>query len=291
MALWDLKGKRAAMPVYDLLGGRTREYATVYTHCGAQSTDKIVEQCYEELDRGIDHLRVNLTGGESEYLDINAITESIYTVRDELGPEPELIIDIHGRAKPAEVTQLARRLEDADLFFLEDPLRPENKHTFEHLRNQTSTPLAMGELFSNPWEMVPLIENEYVDFIRTDLAHIGGITAADKLASVGEHHYVQSAFHAPGDLSPIGQAATVHLDLSLPNFGIQELWEHSKEYGLEVEEVFQGGAFFIEGQGGLDVPEEPGLGIDIDEKRANDFEYQRSHLPAPRAEDGSVSDW
>jgi mannonate dehydratase len=291
MALWDLKGKRAGLPVYELLGGRTRDYATVYNHCGAPTVEGIVENCRRELDRGIDHLRVNVHSVEDTYLDTDDLVEGVLAVRRELGSEPELLIDVHGRATPAEVTQIAKRLEPADLFFLEDPLRPENKDTFERLRNQTSTPLAMGELFTNPWEMVPLIENEHVDYIRTDLAHVGGITAADKLAAVGEHHYVETAFHAPGDVSPIGQAATVHVDLSVPNFGVQELCEHATDVGPDVTEVFEGGAFLREGDGGLDVPDEPGLGIDVDEDAAAQFEYERSHLPTPRDEDGSVRDW
>lgn len=290
VALWDLKGKATETPVYDLLGGRTREHAQVYQHCGASSVESIVENCETALDRGINHLRINYASGGDQYLDRSAIVDAARTVREQLGPDPELLIDVHGRARPIEAADLARRLEPVSLFFLEDPVRPENPNAFETIRRQTTTPLAMGELFVNPWEMQPLIERELVDFIRVDLAHVGGITAAKKLANVGEHHYVHTAFHGPPDLSPVGFAASVHLDLALSNFGVQELTEHDVRYPA-CADVFEGGARFLEGVGAVDVPDEPGLGITIDEETAREYEYERSHLPAPRYRDGSVQDW
>jgi len=291
MALWDLKGKEHGAPVYDLLGGRTREYAAVYEHCGADSVEGIVANAEDALERGIEHLRVNLRAAADEYLDLRHVVDGVTEVRDRLGPDPELLVDIHGRADPIEAARVATRLEDADLFFLEDPVRPENPDVFERIRQQSTTPLAMGELFANPWEMRPLVEEELVDFIRTDLAHVGGITAARKLAAVGEHHYVHTAFHGPPDLSPIGFAATAHVDLSVPNFGIQELTEHAAIYGEPIERVFDGGASFVAGAGGVDVPDDPGLGIEFDPEAAREYEYERSHLPAPRNADGSVQDW
>jgi mannonate dehydratase len=292
MALWDIKGKRAGVPVYDLLGGRTREYANVYQHCGADSVAAIVANAERAADRGIDHYRVNLRGASDEYLNERRIVNGVLDVREELGPGAELLIDVHGRADPVEAARIAKDLEPANLFFLEDPIRPENPDSFEYLRSQSTTPLAMGELFTNPWEMLPLVENKLVDFIRVDLGHVGGITAGKKLATIGEHHYVRTAFHGPGDLSPVGQAATVHVDVSVPNFGIQELCEHETNHG-EIADVFEGGAFFTEGEGGLNVPDEPGLGIEVDIDAAREYaeEYERSHLPRPRNPDGSVQDW
>jgi len=291
MALWDLKGKRAGQPVHSLLGGRTREYATVYKHCGDDDVDVVVDNAEAALDRGIDHLRVNVGNPAGDYLDLDRVIDGVTEVRERLGPDPELIVDIHGRANPREARRIATGLEPADLYFLEDPLRPENKATFERLRQATTTPLAMGELFSNPWEMRPLIENEQVDFLRVDLAHVGGITAAKKLATIAEHHYVETAFHGPPDLSPVGQAASVHVDVSIPNFGVQELTEYDEYYGDTVGEVFSGGATLDESVGGLDVPDEPGLGIEVDAEVARGFEYEQGHLPKRRAADGSVADW
>jgi mannonate dehydratase len=291
MALWDLKGKRHGAPVYELLGGRTRDYAAVYDHCGAASTEAVVANAEGALDRNIDHLRINLSTERGRYLDVDAVAEHAVEVREKLGSHPELIIDVHGRASPIEAADLARRLEPAELFFLEDPIRPENPDGFETIREHSTTPLAMGELFTNPWEMLPLVERELVDFVRVDLAHVGGITAARKLAHVAEHHYVETAFHGPGDLSPIGHAATVHLDVSLANFGIQELTEHEENYGEPIAAAFDGGAYFDGDVGGLDVPDEPGLGIDVDADALAEYDYERSHLPSPRNEDGSVQDW
>jgi len=291
MALWDLKGKRAGLPVYDLLGGRTREYAAVYQHCGADSVDAIVENVAAARERGIEHFRINLSRGDDQYLDTRTIVEGARSVREAVGPRAELLVDIHGRATPIEAARIAKQLEDTNLFFLEDPVRPENPEVFEYLRGQSTTPLAMGELFTNPWEMIPLVENQLVDFIRVDLAHVGGITPARKLAAIGEHHYVHTAFHGPGDLSPIGYAATVHLDLAVPNFGIQELTEHAKHYGDAIDDVFHSGHEFVPGAGGVDVPDEPGLGIGVDLAAAREYDYERSHLPTPRTPDGSVRDW
>lgn len=291
MALWDIKGKCADLPVYELLGGRTREYADVYRHCGAPTTDEIIENCRDALARGIDHLRVNYHPQTDEYLDLQRVVESTADVRDALGPRPELIVDIHGRADPIEAARVATELEPVRLFYLEDPVRPENPDAFETIRRHAAVPLAMGELFTNPWEMLPLVERELVDYIRTDLGHIGGITPALKLAGIGEHHYVRTAFHGPPDLSPVGFAATVHVDLSIPNFGIQEMTEYERIYGERIADVFSGGPEFIEKTGGVDVSDEPGLGIEVNEDAARGYEYERSHLPMPRNPDGSVQDW
>ena len=291
MALWDLKGKRAGMPVYDLLGGRTREYAAVYQHCGSDSVDGIVANVEAARERGVRHFRVNYSGARGEYLNTKKIVDVTREVRERVGPDANLLIDVHGRARPVEAARIATQLEDVGLFFLEDPVRPENPDVFEYLRSHTVTPIAMGELFTNPWEMLPLIQNELVDYIRTDLAHVGGITAGKKLATIGEHHYVNTAFHGPGDLSPIGYVATVHVDLSVPNFGIQELTEHWNRYGEPLADVFEGGHFFVDGAGAVNVPDEPGLGIDVDLAAAREYPYERSHLPMPRYDDGSVRDW
>jgi len=291
MALWDLKGKAAGLPVHDLLGGRTREHATVYDHCGDDSVDAIVANAEAALDRGIDHVRVNVGDPHGDYLDLDGVVEGVLAVRDRLGSAPELIVDVHSRASPREARQIARGLEPADLFFLEDPLAPEHASAFEGLRQATTTPLAYGELATDPFGMQPLVEDELLDFVRVDLSHIGGITAARKLATVAEGHGVETAFHGPPDLSPIGQAAPVHLALALPNFGIQELTEYEDRYGDAVGDVFQGGATFDPDVGGLDVPAEPGLGIDVDLDAAAEHEYERSHLPKRRAADGSVADW
>jgi len=226
-----------------------------------------------------------------DYLDLDGVVEGVLEVRDRLGPDPELIVDVHSRASPRIARQIAQGLEPAELYFLEDPLAPEHDAEYEALRSATTTPIAYGELSADPFSLQPLVEDGQLDFLRVDLAHVGGITAARKLATVAEGNGVETAFHGPPDLSPIGQAATVHLDLALPNFGVQELTDYEERYGDAIGEVFHGGASFDADLGGLVVPDEPGLGIDVDLDAAESVEYERSHLPKRRAEDGSVADW
>ncbi|KXA91225.1 hypothetical protein AKJ57_01995 [candidate division MSBL1 archaeon SCGC-AAA259A05] len=304
IALWDLKGKQANLPVYELLGGRTRDHAKFYRHCGAETVAKIVENCKEAINEGVEYLRVNLRSDPIQYIDLDNIAEGVKSTREKIGPEPNLLVDFHGRADPVEAAKLAKQLEPAELYFLEDPVRPENPDVFELIRTHSTTPLAMGELFTNPWEMLPLLERNLVDFIRTDLSHIGGITAADKLAAIGDHHYVKTAFHGPPDLSPVGFAATVHLDISIPNFGVQEHPEYFSEpedstfksmFQLpspsKIDEVFSGGAFISDVEGAVNVSDRPGLGIEVNESTARQYDFKRSHLPKPRNPDGSVQDW
>ena len=293
MALWDIKGKIASLPVYELLGGRTRDYAPVYDHCGADSVDVIVANCERALNLGIEHLRVNPHDAPEQYLDVDNTIAKVKAIRERVGPEPELLIDAHGRLDPIESARLAVELEPTNLFFLEDPVRPENPSAFEIVRKKTTTPLAMGELYANSWEMLPLVEQQLVDFIRTDLVHIGGITAGQKLATIGEHHYVRTAFHGPPDISPIGFAATVQIDLSIPNFGIQELPEYMRPYEAydRLDDVFESGVRFRKNDGGVDIVEAPGLGVEVDEDAAEMYPFKRGSVPKPRHPDGSVQDW
>ena len=202
-----------------------------------------------------------------------------------------------------QAVQLARDLEPYRLFFLEDALRPEYPETFKLLRQHTITPLAMGELYNTLWECLPIITNQWIDYIRVDLERVGGITAARKLAAIAEPYYVRTAWHGPIDLSPIGHTANVHVDMAIPNFGIQEhmFWDRPRKGGKDefiwltgdssaVLDVFRGGAQF---QGGhLTVSETPGLGVDIDEGVAARFPYKRAYLPHFRhADDKSMTDW
>ena len=291
MALWDLKGKDAGVPVYDLLGGRTREYATVYQHCGGPSPEEIAERVSDQRDRGITHFRVNVSSGD-QYTEPSKLVDSTRAVRELVGPEPELLVDLHGLADPIEAADIARGLEDVDLFFLEDPVRPENPDAFGVIRQHSTTPIAMGEVFTSPWQMLPLIERDLVDFVRTALIHVGGITAARKLAAIAEQHYIRTAFQGPIDISPVGYAATVHVDVAIPNFGVQELTEHEDAYGDPIADVFSGGHEFVTGKGGVNVPDEPGLGVDVDWDAACQYaeKYERQHMGHPRAADGSVLD-
>jgi mannonate dehydratase len=206
-------------------------------------------------------------------------------LRDELGDQIEIFHDVHERLTPIQAAQLAKDLEPYRLFFLEDPLRPEHKESFRLIRQHSTTPIAMGELFTNKWECLPLITEQLIDYIRCDLAHAGGITEAKKIAAVAECYQVQTAWHGPPDISPIAHAANVHLDLALPNFGIQEWVEHP----AEVAEVIEGGPTYADGY--LTVSDAPGLGCEINEAAAKKFPYKRAYLPVTRRADGSVHDW
>ncbi|MHB1627688.1 MAG: enolase C-terminal domain-like protein [Bacilli bacterium] len=291
MALWDIKGKVAGLPCYELWGGKCREGAAVYRHADGRDPQEVGDQVQNFLEQGYTHVRCQMggyggllqssTGGPvfrnphlrrplgalpGAYFDPEGYARSIpqlfEALRVRFGDDVELLHDVHERLSPSRVVWLARALEPYDLFFLEDPLPPESIAWFERLRAQTGIPLAMGELFTHPLEWTPLIQNRLIDFIRVHLSQIGGITPAKKLAALCEYNGIATAWHGPGDVSPVGHAANLHLDLSAPNFGIQE-WSG---IGERSRLVFPGSPEVVDGY--LYPNEGPGLGIDIDEREA-----------------------
>jgi mannonate dehydratase len=285
MALWDIKGKMAGMPVYDLLGGKSRAAAATYVHANGKSPEEVCDQARRYQDEGYSYIRVQMGGyggvaldsagrsrisGAEDYGGV-ALDRSVYIrdtlrlleyVREHLGDEVELLHDVHERLHPIQAVGLAKELEAFKLFFLEDLLAPEDIEWFEHARNATAIPLAMGELFNHPKEWQPLIEGRLIDFMRMHLSQMGGITPARNAAISGQLHGVRTAWHGPGDTSPVGHAANLHLDLWATNFGIQE-W---CRFGDPVYELFPGTPLVREGY--MYPNDEPGLGIDIDEKLA-----------------------
>ncbi len=280
MALWDIKGKLAGVPLYQLLGGKCREAAAVYRHADGREPAEVAENARALMAEGYRHIRcqLGLYGGLSPrppapdgalpgaYFDPDAYARGVprlfERLRTELGDEVELLHDIHERLAPSEAVRLTKALEPYRLFFLEDPLPPEQTGWFQALRQQSATPLAMGELFTHPNEWLPLITNRLIDFIRVHISAIGGITPARKLAALCEAFGVRTAWHGPGDVSPVGHAANLHLDLSVPNFGIQE-WP---SFSAAEREVFPG---CPEVRGGYMYPNDrPGLGVDLDEAAA-----------------------
>jgi len=206
-------------------------------------------------------------------------------LRAKLGDEVELLHDTHEKLGPIEGARLARELEPYHLFFLEDLLRPEHKESFRVIRQHSTTPLAMGELFNSLWDCVPLIAEQLIDYIRCDLGHIGAISGARKVAALAEAFHVKTAWHGPGDVGPPTHAASVHLDVAIPNFGVQEM----VFFPDETREVLPGGPFFRDGY--VDVNDTPGLGTDVDEEKAKKYPYKRAYLPTARRKDGSVQDW
>lgn len=301
MALWDIKGKLANLPCYQLWGGLCRPAAAVYVHAGGRDASETVDSVRSMLERGFRHVRCQLGGyvgqGAAErpegalpgaYFDarekLRSIPALFERLRVELPPEVELLHDVHERLAPADAVWLARALEPYRLFFLEDPLAPEDLEWFANIRAVCATPLAMGELFNHPREITPLVAGRLIDFVRVHVSQIGGITPALKLAHLCAAFGVRTAWHGPLDVSPVGMAANVHLDVTTPNFGIQE-WAFRNDVETE---MFPG---LPELRGGYAYPNDrPGLGIGFDEALAAKFpcddhnpEWTVSRLP-----DGSL---
>ena len=288
MALWDIAGKRAGMPVHDLFGGKCREGAACYRHADGRTVTEVEDSVRKWREQGFRHIRVQMGGygGRAKlpeapegavpgtYYDDKAYMRSIPPllehIRNTIGWEVELLHDIHERLRPIDAVQFAKDVEPYKLFFLEDALAPEDVEWFRNIRAQCATPQAMGELFVHPREWIPLVTDRLIDFLRMHISAIGGITPARKAAQLGEMFGVRTAWHGPGDVSPIGHAANVHLDVSHPNFGVQE-WSGFTD---AAKEVFPG---CPEVRNGYAYPNDrPGLGIDLDEAQAAKYPCEDS---------------
>jgi len=280
MALWDIKGKQAGMPLYQLLGGKCREAAAVYVHADGRDPIEVEDNVRQFMEQGYRYIRVQMGGyggkpgnmikpegaQEGAYFDprdyMRRMLRMMDHVRSVLGEEVELLHDVHERLQPIDALQFAKDVERFRLFFLEDPLAPEDLEWFRLIRQQCSTPIAMGELFSNPREWQPLIADKLIDFVRMHISQMGGITPARNVAILADMYGVRTAWHGPGDVSPVGHAANLHLDLWAPNFGVQE-WCRFPEL---VYEIFPGTPQVRDGY--MYPNDRPGLGIDVDEKLA-----------------------
>lgn len=299
MALWDIKGKMAGMPVYQLFGGKVREAVPVYRHADGRNLEELCENIERFREMGITTIRCQCGGygGDSYgtipetapkgalpgvYLDsqkyIRDTVKLFAGIRERLGDEIQLVHDVHERISPAEAVQLARELEPFHLFFLEDPVPLEQTDWLRRLRQQSAIPVAQGELFNNGAEWKTLIAEHLIDYIRVHLSQIGGITPARKLQIFAEQFGVKTAWHGPGDMSPVAHAANIHLDLAAPNFGVQE-WsgieppnfviQELREQKGALLEVFDGLPEFKDGY--VYANDRPGLGIDINEKEAEKY--------------------
>lgn len=288
-ALWDIKGKRANMPVYQLLGGKCRFAVDCYTHCSGRDVKQVEESVKRAIERGFRHIRIQCGGYGSPHLSqgkahfkengfalpsdssmevrpyVETTVKMFEHIRKTCGDTVELLHDVHERIPPIEAINLIKRLEPYRPFFIEDPFSPEDNGYFKLLRQQTSVPIAMGELFNNPHEWVGLITDRLIDFIRVHISQVGGLSVARKMASLAEWFNVRSAWHGPGDVSPVGHAANAHLDLAIWNFGIQE----AVHFNEDTRAVFPGCPTVDNGY--MHVNEAPGFGVDIDEKLAAKF--------------------
>jgi L-alanine-DL-glutamate epimerase and related enzymes of enolase superfamily len=290
MALWDINGKLANMPLYQLFGGKVREAATAYIHAEGRTITEVEENVRGFIEQGYRCVRcqMGLYGGEmgdqatkaqhivkpagalvGEYYDpkqyMRATVKLFEHLRMTFGSEVGLIHDVHERLAPNDAINMAKEMEQFDLLFLEDVLPPEQVGWFKTVRAAAATPLAVGELFNNPNEWTGLIAERLIDYIRVHISQIGGITPARKLIALCEAFGVRTAWHGPGDLSPIGHAVNVHLDLSCMNFGIQE-WTGFSE---PVRKVFSGCPEVKDGY--IYLNEAPGIGVDIDEQAAKKY--------------------
>ncbi|HEC45036.1 MAG TPA: starvation-sensing protein RspA [Bacteroides sp.] len=302
-ALWDIKGKLAGMPVYQLLGGKTRFAVDTYSHASGDSPEKVLDHVASIKEKGFRNIRMQLGGYGSTHLGIDpdykkhgfgaakdntmntqaykrGVVQMFRLARKRYGDDIELLHDMHERVEPMDAIDLIKKLEEYRPFFIEDPFSPENMRWFPMLREQCAVPIAMGELFNNPHEWVDPMANRWYDFIRIHISQIGGITPAMKVARLGEWFNVRTAWHGPGDTSPVGHAANAHIDLAVWNFGIQEC----KIFNDITHEVFPGTPTIENGY--MFVNEAPGLGIDIDEEKAarfplKDYNYQWTQVRKP----------
>jgi mannonate dehydratase len=311
-ALWDIKGKVAGLPVYQLLGGASRGGVMVYGHANGKTIEDAVEEAqkYKALGYKAIRLQAGVQGLASTYgvskdkmyyepADADLPTENVWSTvkymrgvpklfeaaRKALGDDVHLLHDVHHRLTPIEAGRLGRDLEDFRLFWLEDAVAAENQAGFRLIRQHTATPLAVGEVFNTIWDCKQLIEEQLIDYIRTTVVHAGGITHLRRIASLADLYHVKTGSHGATDLSPVCMAAALHFDLSVPNFGIQEYMRHTPQ----TDAVFPHAYTFDDGM--LHPGEAPGLGVDIDEALAAKYPYSRAFLPVNRLEDGTMTNW
>lgn len=319
VALWDIKGKVTGLPVYQLLGGASRIGALAYGHASGSDLPSLFSSIRNHLKQGFKAIRVQ-TGvpglgqvygvatdqnpGErydyepagrgavpkEEEWDTRAYLRHIPTVfaavREEFGYELPLLHDGHHRLTPNQAASLGKSLEPFDLFWLEDCTPGENQEGLRRVRSQTTTPLAIGEVFNSVFDYQTLITEQLIDYVRSAVTHTGGISALKKIIDFAAIYQIKSGFHGPTDISPVGQAAALHLDIAIHNFGIQEYMKHS----ADTLEVFATSYTFENGL--LHPGNNPGLGVEYDDDLAATFEYERAYLPVNRLQlDGSMHDW
>ncbi|PYR80239.1 MAG: starvation-sensing protein RspA [Acidobacteria bacterium] len=295
IALWDIKGKRAGMPLYQLLGGKVRHGADCYFHASGNSFTEVEDSARRAMEQGFRHVRAQVAtpgyagygargtapaaaGAQNEAVGptnpravwepapyVRMVPKLFEHLRTKLGDEVELLHDVHERVTLNQAINLCRALEPYRLFFLEDPFPPEENDHFRLLRQQTSVPIAMGELFNTQHEYVPLIKERLIDFIRIHISQIGGLSPARKVAALSEYFGVRTAWHGPGDASPIAHAAQLALELASYNFGVHE----GSSFPAETQDVFVGCPEVKNGY--MLAREKPGLGIEVDEKVAAKF--------------------
>ena len=312
VALWDIKGKALNTPVYNLLGGKSRDGVMVYTHATGIDVSSTIDAVQKYMSEGYIAVRAQcaVPGVDSSYgvpkggkpyepAERGLPSESRWStekylrfapvlfeeLRKTVGEDVHLLHDVHHRLTPIEAARLGKSLEPYSLFWMEDPVPAELQEGFKYIREHTTTPIATGEVFNSIWDCHDLIRNQWIDYIRMTIGHGGGITHLKKTADFAALYHVRTGFHGPTDLSPVTLAAALHFGLSIHNFGIQEYMHHSPL----TDEVFPHHYSFNAGY--MYPGDAPGLGIDINEALAAKHPYQRAYLPVARKLDGTLSDW
>jgi len=312
MALWDIKGKVAGLPVYQLLGGAARSGCMVYGHANGTTIADTIEAALDYQRQGYRAIRLQcgVPGMASTYgvskdryfyepadadlpsgniwsteKYLRVVPELFAAAREALGWDVHLLHDIHHRLTPIEAARLGKDLEQYRPFWIEDATPAEDQEAFRLIRQHTTTPLAVGEIFNSVWDCKALIENRLIDYIRATVLHAGGITHMRQIAALAELYQVRTGCHGATDLSPVTMAAALHFGLSIPNFGIQEYMRHTDE----TDAVFPHAYSLTDGL--MHPGEAPGLGVDIDEARAETHPYTRAYLPVNRLEDGTMWSW
>ncbi len=315
-ALWDIQGKVLGVPVYQLLGGRARDSVMVYGHANGHDIEETVSAVARHIAEG--YRAVRAQSGIPGVPDTYGVAHSgaryepaekakagqwpretawsterylehtprlFERLRREFGPDVHLLHDVHHRLSPIEAARLGKALEPYHLFWMEDPVPAEVQSAFRSIREHTTTPIAVGEVFSSIYDCQELIEEQWIDYIRASVVHAGGISHLRKIAHLAELHHVRTGCHGATDLSPVCMAAALHFDLAVHNFGIQEHMPHSEE----TDRVFPHAYAYSEGS--LHPGEAPGLGVDIDEDLAEKHPYEAAYLPINRKLDGTLHSW
>ncbi|QAY72297.1 D-galactonate dehydratase family protein [Agromyces protaetiae] len=318
VALWDIKAKLANMPLYQLLGGASRTGALVYAHAAGGDIPSLFDSVRQRLDEGYRAIRIQVAvpgvaksygvqagaarGAKYAYEPAKRAGLSVEegwdsaaylrhlpgvfeAVRNEFGPDLLLLHDVHHRLTPIQAARLGKSLEPYDLFWMEDVTPAENQEALRLVREHTTTPIAIGEVFNSVWDYRDLVREQLIDYVRASVVHAGGITGLRRIFDYAAMYQIKSGSHGPTDISPVGLAAALHLDLAIHNFGIQEHMAHQPL----AHEVFQTSYTF---DGGLMHPgDEPGLGVAYDDEAAARFDYEPAYLPIARLADGTIHDW
>ncbi len=325
-ALWDIKGKAAGLPLYQLLGGRSRQGLLAYGHASGVDLPELFDSIRMHLDEGYHAIRIQTgipglpsvygvassansmtgaaTGSDARYdyeparrsalpveetwdtrAYLRRVPEVFEAVRHEFGPELPLLHDVHHRLTPIQAAKLGKSLEPYDLFWLEDVTPAENQAVLRRVREHTTTPLAIGEVFNTIWDYRTLFEEQLIDYARSSITHAGGITGLRRIFDYAGVYQIKSGMHGPTDISPVGLAAGIHLGIAIPNFGIQEYMQHS----AATQEVFHADYSFRDGL--LRAGESPGLGVEYDDQAAAATSFRPAYLPVNRLLDGSMHDW